>query len=206
MNIKNVRVGLASLLLCTGMLFVFVANAEDAKTQAPANSTTALDGGFADGDDAGDDAADADAGPPLAPVFDELPFSDEKTERPKKDEWKTAPEVVFTDRTMAAGWSCKTQRLREWIRISCPQMSTAQIVVMSGNPEDVFMELGQVPLDWGTFPEGGELTFAVRKGDRRMIEWQSVEFGYKGANSVVNFVTISEMWLPGDEKPLIYSR
>lgn len=189
------KLGMAGLLLATGMLFVFVANAEDAP--APAGSASADAGGA--------DADDADAGPPPLPAFDTTPFPEEKSPRPKKDEWKTAQEIEFAEGSMKNGGICKFQRLREWIRISC-STTTAQITLMCGNDEDVFFELGPVPVDWGVFPEGAEIVFAVRKGDRRLIEWQGVEFGYKGSNSVNSFLVISEMWLPSEEKPVILVR
>lgn len=201
MNMKDIRLGMMSLLLATGMLFVFVANAEDA-APAPADSaaTAPADAGVTDADDAGD------AGPPPIPAYDEKPFPEEKSPRPKKDEWKTAQEIDFAGGPKAEGvLFCKYQRLREWIRISCPQ-TTAQITLMCGNSEDVFIELGPVHPDFGIFPEGGEIVFAVRKGDRRLFEWQTVEFGYRGANSVNSLLVISEMWLPGEEKPVIYAQ
>jgi hypothetical protein len=210
MNIGNVRLGITTLFLATGILFVVVANAEDAKTPAPVTSTDAAstDAGTADGDvdgDASDDAsddADANAKPPPAPAFDEKPFPEEKSPRPKKDDWKDAPLVSLSEGSLAAGGSCKFQRIREWMRIYCPS-PTAQITLMCGNAEDVFLGLDPIPADWGTFPEGGEIVFAVHKGDRRLFEWQGVEFGYHGSNSVNSFLTISELWLPGEEKPVL---
>jgi hypothetical protein len=106
---------------------------------------------------------------------------------------------------MAPSGSCKFQRLREWIRIRCTT-TTAQITLMCGNPEDVYMYLDPIPQDWGIFAEGGELVFPVRRGDRRLFEWQGVEWGYKGANSAINWLVISETWLPGEDKPLLIAR
>jgi len=198
MNIGKVRLGLTALFFATGLLFVFVANAEDGKAPAPADSGAAPDAGVNDADIDGD----ADAGPPPLPAFDETPFPDEKSPRPNKDEWKTAPLVALSEGSILNGSWCKLQRLREWIRIDCPT-TTAQITLLCGNPEDVFLGLGAIPPDWGTFPEGGEIVFAVRKGDRRLFEWQGVEFGYHGSNTVNSFLVISELWLSGEEKPVI---
>jgi hypothetical protein len=201
MNIHRRGLGLIALLLSTGLLFVFVANAEDAKTPAPADSAAVSDAGAVDADIDGD----ADAGPPPIPAFDETPFPTEKSPRPKKDDWKTAQDVALSEGSFSSGVTCKIQRLREWIRIDC-STTTAQITLHCGSAEDVYMDLGPVPPDWGTFPEGGEIVFAVRKGDRRLFEWQGVEFGYKGANSVNSFLVISELWLPGEEKPVIMAK
>ncbi len=202
MNIGNVRLGMTAFFLAMGSFFVFVANAEDAQPPAPADSAAAAsDAGVADADVDGD----ADAGPPPLPAFDEKPFPDEKSPRPKNDEWKTAPEIALSEGSATGNGLCKVQRLREWIRFTCP-LTTAKITLMCGSAEDVLLELGPVPVDWGLFPEGGEIVFPVRKGDRRLFEWQSVEFGYKGSNSVTSFIVISELWLPGEEKPVIVAR
>lgn len=196
---NKVRLGVTALLLATAMLFVVVANAGD--TPAPVDSAAAVsDAGAPDGDA----ESDAEAGPAARPIFDSLPFSDEKSPRPKTEDWKNAPEFDLTEHTLTSSGFCKIQRLREWMRISCT-ITTGKITLMCGSSEDVSFGLGPVPVDWGTFPEGGEIVFPIRKGDRRLFEWQSVEFGYKGANSVVNFMVISETWLPGEEKPVIYA-
>lgn len=193
---KPVRLGLPVVLAAIATLQVVVANAEDASAPAPADSASALaDGGDADGE--------AEAGPPPTPAFDATPFPEEKSPRPKKEEWKDVPAVRFSDGSASMG-NCGFQRLREWIRIRCG--ITSKITLMCGNPEDVYLSLDPLPPDWGSFPEGGELVMAVRKGDRRLIEVQSVEFGYKGANTAVSTGVISELWLPGDEKPVIIAR
>jgi hypothetical protein len=191
-----VRLGLTAVLAATATFVVVVANAEDASAPAPADSATVLaDGGDSDGE--------AEAGPPPAPFFDATPFPEEKSPRPKKEEWKDVPSVRLSDGSASIG-GCGFQRLREWIRVRCG--ITAKITLMCGNPEDVFMSLDPIPQDWGAFPEGGELVFAVRKGDRRLLELQSVEFGYRGATTAVSMAVISELWLPGDEKPTIIAR
>ncbi|HRI62903.1 MAG TPA: hypothetical protein PK156_01665 [Polyangium sp.] len=198
MNTSRVRLGLTALLLTPVLLFVYVAQAQDAAVPAPSDSATNLsDAGPGEGGD------DADAGPPPLPAFDSTPFPEEKSPRPKKEEWKGATDVHLSEGSLVG--SCKVQRVREWVRISC-SATTAKMTLMGGNSEDVSMLLGPVPQDWGSFPEGGEMIFAVRRGDRRIFEWQGVEFGYRGANSVNNFLVISEMWLPWEDKPVILAR
>lgn len=198
MNISRVRLGSTAALLTPALLFVYVAQAQ--VTAAPADPATALsDAG------PGKNGDDADAGPPPLPAFDLQPFPEEKSPRPKKDDWKAVPEVKLSEGSMSSGGSCKLQRLREWVRIFCTT-TTAKITLICGDPEDVYVMMGQVPADWGIFPEEGEIVFPVRKGDRRLFEWQGVEFGYKGANTAVNFLVISELWLPWEEKPVIVAR
>lgn len=198
MKSSKVRLGTTMVLLATGILFVFAAHAEDAHAPANADSAAQTDAGVADGD------VDADAGPPPLPAFDELPFPEEKSARPTKDDWKNAPEVAFSEGSSLA-WSCKAYRLREWIRIRCTT-TTAKITLMCGNNEDVHMHLDPLPAEWGIFPEGGELVFPVRRGDRRLFEWQGVEWGYRGANNATSMLVISEMWLPGEDKPVIFAK
>lgn len=201
MNSKNVRLGGTILFLATSTCFVYAANAEDVAAPAPADSAAnSGDGGLPDGDA----EADADAGPSY-PAFDEKPFLEEKTPRPSKEDWKKAGQVELNEGSLKTGGICTYQRINEWLRIRCGT-TTGKITLMCGNGEDVFMTLDQIPQDWGIFPEGAEMVFAVRKGDRRLFEWQSIEFGYKGANSATSFLVISEMWLPGEEKPTIIAR
>lgn len=199
MNSKNVRLGGTILFLATSTCFVYAANAEDAAAPAPADSAAnSGDGGAPDAE------ADADARPSY-PAFDEKPFLEEKTPRPSKDDWKKAEQVELNEGSLKTGGICTYQRINEWLRIRCGT-TTGKVTLMCGNGEDVFMTLDQIPQEWGIFPEGAEMVFAVRKGDRRLFEWQSIEFGYKGANSATSFLVISEMWLPGEEKPTIIVR
>lgn len=203
MNSKNVRLGATLLFLATITFFVYAARAQDA---AAPPAPTSDDAGTPDGDAEADADADADAdAQPVYPAFNEKPFSAEKTPRPSKDDWKNAPLVEFDEGSLKTGGTCKYQRINEWIRIRC-SIATGKITLMCGNGDDVFMQLDQITEEWMSFPEGAEMVFAVRKGDRRLFEWQSIEFGYRGANSATSFVTISEMWLPGEEKPTIMMR
>jgi hypothetical protein len=196
MNTNRIRLAATMFLLAAGSLFVLAANAEDA--QAPG----AMDAGAGD---AGTADANTDAGPPPLPAFDALPFAEEKSPKPNKEEWKDAQEVALSEGTLIGSF-CKSYRLREWIRIRCDHTTTAQMVVRCGNPEDVFMVLDRLPDEWATFPEGGEIVFPLRRGDRRLIEWTSVDFGYKGASSALPWMLISETWLPGEDKPTVIAR
>ncbi len=198
MNTNRIRLAATMFLLAAGSLFVLGANAEDA--QAP----VATDAGSEDAGSA-DANTDADAAPPPLPAFDALPFPDEKSPKPKKEEWKDVSQVSLSAGS-SIGASCKAYRLREWIRIRCDSTTTAQIVMRCGNPEDVSMAMDQIPDEWSTFPDGGELVFPLRRGDRRLIEWTGVEFGYKGANSAIPALLISETWLPGEDKPTVIAR
>jgi hypothetical protein len=200
MNSKNVRLGATILMLATSSFFGYVANAEDVAPPALADAAPSPeDAGTPDGE------GDADAGPAY-PVFSEKPFLDEKTPRPSKSDWKDAPQFQLDEGSLPGGGVCTYQRIREWMRIRC-EISTGKITLMSGNGDDVFVTLDPfLPENVGLAPEGGDLIFAVRKGDRRLFEWLHMTFGYGGMNNANSFLVISEMWLPGEEKPTIIAR
>jgi hypothetical protein len=176
------------------------ASADDVDGAAPADAAATLeaDGGA----DAGDAGEDADAGK-TSPAFDATRFAEEKTPRPKDNEWKAAENVAFSPGSSMPG-GCSAQRIREWIRVRC-ETDVASIGLIGGERTDVFAVLGLPVEEWQMFPPNGELVFPVRRGDRRMFEWLGVEFGYKGANSTVPLLAISEYWLPGDEGPTLIS-
>lgn len=196
------------LLLATGMPFVLIAHAENAAPNDAA-SLVAMSSDAGDSDvDAGTDA-DAIMGPqdPTFPAYDHEPFPEEKSPRPSKEEWEKAPIVDLAEGSIINMQSdCKAQRLREWIRLACIDTPNVMLTLLSGNADDVFLELGPLELDRGSFPRAAEVVFAVRKGDRRLIEWQAVRFHYGMSMEAVSAFLISEMWLPGDEKPVIYAR
>jgi len=199
--VKTKQITLAGLLILSSALpfFALRASAEDAPKTADLLATDA----GADATDAGEDA-DADAGPPPLPAFDEAPFPEEKSPRPKDAEWKTAPEVALSPGSYT--FDCKAFRIREWIRIGCGR-TVAQITMLGGNdPKEVHLAMEGIKEEWQSFPEGGEIVFPVRRGDRRVFEWITVEFGYKGSTNASSLFVLSEAWLPDEEKPMIFLR
>lgn len=140
-----------------------------------------------------------DAGPPL-PRFDAQPFGEEPTPRPSADDWKPVTPVALSDALPSK--ACRAYRLREWVKIHCESFSTSSIALLGGAREDVFMFL--VPGRSGsTIPEGGEVMFAVRRGDRRMFEWSTFGDSYEGPGSPEVAFMISESWPPGDAAPTL---
>ncbi len=96
--------------------------------------------------------------------------------------------------------------MREWMRIRC-HLITGAITLLGGEREGLSMRLDPFRKEeWSTFPEGAQLVFPVRRGDRREIEWLVIAFGYKGMNSVEPAFELSEQWAPGDERPMIVAR
>lgn len=172
-----------------------------AQVPPPEVTDSGADGGAETGAETGADGGEK--GPPVYPSFAQVPFSDERTPKPKDKEWATAERVAIDGRAgMAFPTPCETRRLREWIRIRC-DTSTGSISLLGGNHEGLSLYLDPVKGEFGSFAEGGEIVFPVRRGDRRVIEWLTVEFGYKGANSLNPFFVLSESWLPGEERPTL---
>ncbi|MDC0748207.1 hypothetical protein [Polyangium mundeleinium] len=203
MKTKMGTIGFVALAFAGGALFAGWASAEDAPVaqDAPFGSVAALeDAGGGDADDGGD----AEAGPAVPPK-QTLAISADKSPRPKDSDW----DVLGVERSFSPGSSangCRLQNIREWVRIRCSG-SMAQIAMLGGQHEGVSIKLDPVGTDeFIPFPEGGEIVFPVRTGDRRVFEWLGVEFGYKGMTSASTFLIISESWMPWDEGPTIYAR
>ncbi|HVK64214.1 MAG TPA: hypothetical protein VM694_07065 [Polyangium sp.] len=197
MKTKKGTIGFVALAFAGGALFAGWASAQD----APFGSVAALED--AGTDDAGD-GGDAEVGPAVPPK-QTLAISADKSPRPKDSDWG----VLGVERSFSPGSSangCLLQTIREWVRIRC-NGSTAQIAMLGGQHEGVSIKLDPVGTDeFVPFPEGGEIVFPVRTGDRRVFEWLGVEFGYKGMTSASTFLIISESWMPWDDGPTIYAR
>jgi len=193
-------------LLCALGPFVvlpFQASAEDTNDAGTSDASVTSDGdaGAMDGAEAGD----ADAGPPPLPAFDEQPFPEEKSPRPKDAEWTTAPILGLSDGGNAR-YACTAQRIREWMRFAC-KTDLAAVTMLGGNaPEDVLVRLAPMKEEWERVPPAGEVVLPVRRGDRRVIEWTGVEFGYKWSMAASSYATIDEHWLPEEEKPYVIMR
>lgn len=188
-------------------LFFTVASAGDpGPPPEAAAAAVSLDGGV----DA-DAEADADAGPLPLPAYDVAPFAEERSAAPKAKEWAAAPRValdrarpgLFADTTSPTGSLCEARRLREWVRLRC-NITTGAISLLGGNVDGLALRLDPVNVeDFQAFPNGGEVVFPVRRGDRRVVEWLEIAFGYKGMTSVEPRFVLSEQWPAGDERPMI---
>jgi hypothetical protein len=156
---------------------------------------------------AGAAPADAPTAPlaPLGPVAD---WPDTTSPKPKPEEWDTAAAVLLE----RPNEGCTTSRVREWLRVSCrfgPKTLTG-VRVLSGPTEGVELTdkkpaPGQPTVDqWhNRIAHGVNLTFAVRRGDRRLFE--VVEMVPEGRYTLGEDAAaiISAVWLPGDAGPTI---
>ena len=195
MKTKKSTIGLVALVFVGGAFFARWASAED----APFGSVAAVvDAGEEDGG-----GADAEPGLAVAPKLT-LSLSSDKSPRPGNDEWEHMPLQSFSPGSSANG--CTLQWIREWVRIRCTT-STAQIALLGGQHDGVSIKLDPVAADeFVPFPQGGEIVFPLRPGDRRVFEWLGIEFGYKGMTSAAPFLIISASWPREDEGPMIFAR
>ncbi|MDI3283486.1 hypothetical protein [Polyangium sp. 15x6] len=203
MRTKKGTIGFVALAFAGGALFAGWASAEDAPPaqEAPLGSVAVLDDA---GTEEGGDGGDAEAAP-AAPPKQTLAISADKSPRPKDADWDVlGVEMSFSPGSIPGG--CRLHHIREWVRIRCTG-SIGQIAMLGGNHEGVSIKLDPVGTDeFVPFPQGGEVVFPVRTGDRRVFEWIGVEFGYKGMTSASTFLMLSESWLRWEEGPTIYVR
>jgi hypothetical protein len=155
---------------------------------------------------AADPSGKAKAGPPPLPRFDAEPFSEEKSPRPKPEEWKPVLPVALTD----AGplpFECNAYRLREWVKIRCSKLATSSVALLGGQREDVFVFADPPPKSEESsgpqFSRGGEILFAVRRGDARVFEWSTFGDSYDGVGFPTLAFMVSESWAPGEAAPTI---
>jgi hypothetical protein len=143
-------------------------------------------------------ASAADAGAPL-PRFDVAPWTEEKTPLPTPADWKPTTPVALTD---PLPFNCNAYRVREWVKIRCSHLSTSTLALLGGSREGVALFIDPPPQEQQT-PPGGEVVFAVRRGDRRVFEWSTFGDSYEGPGSPEVAFLISEAWVTGDAGPSI---
>jgi hypothetical protein len=143
-------------------------------------------------------ASAADAGAPL-PRFDAAPWSDGKTPLPTPADWKPSVPVALTD---PLPFDCHAYRVREWVKIRCSKLSTSTLALLGGAREGVALFIDAPQFENGS-PPGGEIVFAVRRGDRRVFEWSTFGESYEGPGSPEVAFLISEAWVSGDPGPSI---
>jgi hypothetical protein len=148
--------------------------------------------------------AKGDTAPERPPPFDAQPFLDEKTPAPKSAEWESAPTVTL-DPSMKE-YLCEARRIREWVRLSCRNGSFGAIRLLGGERDGMQTRLGDAQTEFEEFAGTAELVIPVRRGDARVIELMSIEFGYKGSMSVAPWMVVSEMWPAEDERPTFVLR
>ena len=95
-------------------------------------------------------------------------------------------------------------RVREWVRVSCPDLVTASIAMLGGNPKGMAFWIDPVREGQdGKLPAGGEVMFPVRRGDRRVVQLLSFGPGYEGPFTQLPALVVQESWLDGEERPVL---
>ncbi|MDI1429013.1 hypothetical protein [Polyangium sorediatum] len=148
---------------------------------------------------------------PSAPPLAEWSPPETASDKPTPEEWEKATPLEL----LRPHEFCTASAVREWLRISCrdPGDVFKGLRVVGGSEKDVsitdFKVKGKSKDFQGkeidkTF-DGLHVVFPVRKEDRRvlsLVNWASC--GWKCWYFREDmFVTISELWLPGEERPTI---
>ncbi len=140
---------------------------------------------------------------PSSKGFAEAPFAKEESKKPTAEEWKTAPEVEPTRRG-PRGAKCHVWRVREWVRVSCPDLVTSSVAMLGGNVHGMAFWIDPVREGQdGKLPAGGEVLFPVRPGDRRVVQFLSFGPGYEGPFTQLPALVVQESWLEGTAAPVI---
>jgi hypothetical protein len=162
----------------------FVATAQT----APSGSTT---------------AAAATAPPASLPSFADGIPTDKESKKPTPEEWRDAP-VVAPTRMGPRAKGCTVSRVREWIRVSCPDLVTASIGVLGGTMAGyAFWIDPQKEGKDAKLPAGGEIQFPVRKGDRRVVQMLTFGTGYEGPLTQLPAIVVQEHWLDDADRPTL---
>ena len=118
-------------------------------------------------------------------------------------EWAQAAEVEPTRRGPRAA-KCHVWRVREWVRVSCPDLVTSSIAMLGGTNQGMafWIDPAKEGKD-GKLPAGGEVLFPVRPGDRRVVQFLSFGPGYEGPFTQLPALVVQELWLEGAAKPTL---
>ncbi len=139
---------------------------------------------------------------PALAALDAEPFPGEASKPPAPSEWKEAPRVRPT-RVSERITQCKAYRIREWVRIHCDRQ-TAGARLLAGSTEGIALHIPE-PRNDADFTLGRfvEITFPVRRGDRRVFETMDFLFGDWEGWGTTSGVLVEERWLPGAKSPEI---
>ncbi len=141
------------------------------------------------------------------PPSNAKPFTEglptEESKKPTPDEWRDAP-VVTATRTGPRAKGCTVYRVREWIRVSCPDLVTSSIAVLGGTATGyAFWIDPQREGKDAKLPAGGEIQFPVRKGDRRVVQMLTFGPGYEGPLTQLPALVVQEHWLDDEPVPIM---
>src|SRR6185295_18782990 len=154
---------------------------------APDDEGAATDAGASLGSAEADSGADtASAAPPTEALPFVGPVPEEKSKPPTPAEWNAAKDMKIVPPTRL---SCTARRVREWMQIRCQVRDTVAIEVVTGLPRDVYFSIrsgaGECSSDdsYGTTTcaDIDEVVFAIRRGDRRVLQITQAGQSYGGS-------------------------
>ena len=156
-------------------------------------------------------SASASARPPVSPsewaepqVLASMTIAGTISDKPKRDEWKAAPEVQVLARTSGAK-RCRAQILREYMRVSCPQpMAGIRQFVGSTKDVELFIYAKDIQNLW-LEPNGGDVVFPLRKGDAYLFQFFQLSDGYEGFG-VSPAMLVDVTWSGGRKTPTVVIR
>jgi hypothetical protein len=127
------------------------------------------------------------------------PWPEGKSSAPTHQAWLNAETVAFTRASGARATRCTAQRVREWLKVRCPELHTSAITQLGGAASPVSSSI--TPAGDDRIPGGGEAVFPLRTGDRRVLLWWTLGEGYDGPLTVVPGIVLQEYWLA--EQPIL---
>ncbi|WP_433937315.1 hypothetical protein AB3662_22035 [Sorangium cellulosum] len=133
--------------------------------------------------------------------LDAEPFPAEPSRQPTAAEWKTAPRVRLS-RAGPAVAGCRAYRMREWLRIRCPELTVSAMSLLGGKTEGVAFWIDP-PRGGSELPRGGEVMFPIRRGDRRVIQILTFGPGYDGPFTLLPAIVVQEQWLDDEPAPTV---
>jgi hypothetical protein len=147
--------------------------------------------------------ADADA---AASSAEALPFvgpvPEGKSKPPTPAEWKAANDLAI------GVIGCSARRVREWMQIHCEVMRTMAIELVTGTASDLFFSVRpgggtciQDNYEGQICSDSDDMVFALRRGDRRVLQIIQGGFGYGVSRTAV--WVFSETWLADDAGPIV---
>jgi hypothetical protein len=124
------------------------------------------------------------------------------TPRPTAEEWKSAAPFALARKSRDAS-SCEATRVREWLRVRCPMPAMGALKTMGANRRGERLRIEERFEQQSWSSSGAEVVLPMRPGDRRVIEWLSLDSGYKGLSGFSTVFVVSEQWIAGEREPIV---
>lgn len=123
--------------------------------------------------------------------------------RPSAREWREASSTTLTQVSGERAAKCRAHRVREWLRVSCPELVTAAVRLVGGEARNAYFHVEAEHAEKPGLPGAGEFVIALRPGEQRVVQFWSFGQGYDGPLTVMGSITFQESWLEGDTEPTL---